>query len=514
MSNVTGWADQSGQANHAAQPNSAQAPKFVDNVLNGKPVLRFEGGTKYLDVANSPGVSFVGDLSTFFVVKLADMSGYRAVWSKVLGNKPRPTDYYFQPNSNIPLLYRGNATQWLSADGAAAVPSGQFAVIGFDVAGTNVAHYFNDQVNGRGTISLINPAEDSGLPLRIGSRDDLVTQLKGDLAELLLYDVALSEADRNAVIEYLRAKYDLPFNKPPTVQITSPAPNTTVAASSSVAMVVSAEDTDGKVVRVDFLANGITVASATNAPYQLNLDMLTPGKATLTAIALDNGPLGGRRTASASVVVNVTGTSPSVPVSAGLQLWLAADAGVTTNANGAVTAWADQSGQMNNATQSDDTQSPFWVGDAANGKPVVRFTDAPQYLDVASSPSIALAGDLTTFVVLKADDYATWRGIWAKTVGARAMPNDYYLNTGNGAAVVYRADAGATPTQGVTSTFAVPAGHFVVVGFDIAGPVRHPLLERSSRPAGHDHACARRHWHAAAHRIARRSGHPNEGRHG
>ena len=40
---VTAWADQSGQANHAAQPNATQAPKLVENVLNGKPVLRFEG---------------------------------------------------------------------------------------------------------------------------------------------------------------------------------------------------------------------------------------------------------------------------------------------------------------------------------------------------------------------------------------------------------------------------------------------------------------------------------------
>lgn len=60
--------------------------------------------------------------------------------------------------SVIPVRFAG----W--ADGAAPVPSGQFAVVGFDVAGTAIAHYFNDQVNGRGTINLANPPEDSGLP--------------------------------------------------------------------------------------------------------------------------------------------------------------------------------------------------------------------------------------------------------------------------------------------------------------------------------------------------------------
>lgn len=480
---VTAWADQSGQGNHAAQPVPARAPKLVENVLNGKPILRFEGGTRYLDVPNSDSVAFVGDLSTFFVVKFADRSGYRAVWSKVLGNKPRPTDYYLLPDTNVPRLYRGNAGQWLSADAAAAIPSGEFAVVGFDVAGDNIAHYFNNLVNGRGTIVLAQPAEDSGLPLRIGSRDDLVTQLTGDLAEVLLYDAALSDADRGLVLEYLRVKYALPFNQPPSVAITSPPPDTTVAAPGSVNMAVTASDTDGQVTRVDFRANGVLVASTTNAPYQLNLEALTPGTATLTAVAYDNGPLGGLRSTSAPVVVTVTGTAPPAPVTDALQVWLKADAGVTANASGAVTQWADQSGRGNDATQFDETAAPVRVNNAVNGKPALRFATAPQYLDIAATPGVALAGDLTTFAVLKADDFAGFRGVWSKTLGNRAEPNDYYLASGTGIATLYRANTGTTPAQGVSSTFAVPTGWFVVVGFDIAGPtVTHYLNALPDRP--------------------------------
>jgi len=478
---VTAWADQSGQGNNAAQSDAARAPKRVENVINGKPVIRFEGGTKFLDVPNSDSVSFVGDLSTFFVVKLADRSGYRAIWSKVLGNKPRPTDYYLLPDSNIPRLYRGNAGQWLSADGAAAVPSGEFAVIGFDVAGDAVAHYFNDQVNGRGTIALSAPAEDSGLPLRIGSRDDLVTQLKGDLAELLLYDAALSDADRGQVLAYLQAKYALASNQPPTVAITSP-PDTTVAAPGAVNMSVSASDTGGRVTRVDFLANGVRIASATNAPYQLTLQLLTPGTATLTAVAFDNGPLGGLRSTSAPVVVTVTGTAPSAPGTAGLQVWLKADAGVTAGAGGAVTAWADQSGHGNDASQLDTASAPVLVNGAVNGKPALRFDGEIRYLDIASSAGTALAGDLTTFAVVKVSDFATFRGIWAKTIGNRAEPNDYYLASGTGLATLYRANTGTAAAQGVVSTVAVPAGAFAVVGFDVAGPtVTHYLNAQADR---------------------------------
>ncbi len=67
------------------------------------------------------------------------------------------------------------------------------------------------------------------------------------------------------------------------------------------------------------------------------------------------------------------GAAQSLPVTQGLQLWLEADAGVTTNTAGLVTAWADQSGQGNNAVQSDPTQAPSLVQGALNRHAVVNF---------------------------------------------------------------------------------------------------------------------------------------------
>src|SRR5581483_5512798 len=47
-----------------------------------------------------------------------------------------------------------------------------------------------------------------------------------------------------------------------------------------------------------------------------------------------------------------------IPTS-GLQLWLKADAGITSNGNsGKVSYWADQSGNGNDATQSDSALQP------------------------------------------------------------------------------------------------------------------------------------------------------------
>ena len=80
----------------------------------------------------------------------------------------------------------------------------------------------------------------------------------------------------------------------------------------------------------------------------------------------------------ASVVALLTlatgGTqAQTLPVTSGLQLWLKADAGVTTNSSGLVSAWADQSPLGNTATQSDTTKSPTLVPNALNGRAVLSF---------------------------------------------------------------------------------------------------------------------------------------------
>jgi autotransporter-associated beta strand protein len=54
-------------------------------------------------------------------------------------------------------------------------------------------------------------------------------------------------------------------------------------------------------------------------------------------------------------------------------LWLHAGAGVTTNAAGYVSAWADQSGNGRHAVQANTAMQPVWVSNAVNGLPSVRF---------------------------------------------------------------------------------------------------------------------------------------------
>jgi len=136
--------------------------------------------------------------------------------------------------------------------------------------------------------------------------------------------------------------------------------------------------------------------------------------------------------------------------------------------------------------QLDETAAPVRVNDAVNGMPALRFATAPQYLDVASSPSVALAGDLTTFAVLKATTSPPSAGL-GQDRRNRAEPNDYYLAAGTGIATLYRADTAPRPPR--ASPAPSPCRPARLLWSASTSPVRRdPLPERPGRPDREHHA--------------------------
>jgi hypothetical protein len=92
---------------------------------------------------------------------------------------------------------------------------------------------------------------------------------------------------------------------PPTIAITSPTDGAQIAAGATTPVTVSvtAPISNNPVVRVDLLANGAKMATATAAPFTTSLAPAGPGKYVLTALATDT--------------LGNTGTSPAVTVTVG-----------------------------------------------------------------------------------------------------------------------------------------------------------------------------------------------------
>lgn len=90
----------------------------------------------------------------------------------------------------------------------------------------------------------------------------------------------------------------------------------------------------------------------------------------------------------------------------GLQLWLRADAGVTTNGSGYVTSWTDQSGNGRDFSWISDTNyTPKFLASALAGKPVVNFDGASDgytdFLVRANSDVNMFASDQVDIFIVK-----------------------------------------------------------------------------------------------------------------
>jgi hypothetical protein len=371
------------------------------------------------------------------------------------------------------LLANANAAPgYVTFIGTFAPPAGVYNVMGFRWKDGVIDQVLNDFNVGHWA-TTITPTNGS-TPLRIGRRTDGATQLLGNLAEVLIYKPALSDTDTALVISnYLRPRWGLNFDILPSVAITSPTSGATVAANTPIPMTLSVSDPDGYVSQVQVF-NGSTLLGSSTAPntngtanYQLMLAANGAGNLTLTASALDNY---GRWATSAPVVVTVTNTASTTPVATGLKVWLAADRGVTTDLNGGVTNWVDQSGNANNAVQQvDATAEPLLVTNALNGKPVLRFDGTNGFLEVPDAGTAFLTNDFTTYAVARfAGSYPTVaQTVWSKCdYSGYAAPVDWWLTPSTGLPRGLRGDGTFSGGTG-SGTAAPPLGQYTALGMKV-----------------------------------------------
>jgi len=291
--------------------------------------------------------------------------------------------------------------------------------------------------------------------------------MNGDIAEILIYDHAVSDAERLQIVNYLNNKWGISVvqlaNRAPTATILTPTNGMPVSAPSTISVIAQVTDPDSPISRVDFLVNGVLAASRTAAPYQIPLQLLSPGTLTIQVRATD---FWGASSNSAPVVVAVTGSGPASPPTNGCALWLKADVGVTTNLDGTVATWADQSGNGNNAAQDLvlTYPSPVLTNDLG-GRPVLSFDGTIRYLVIPDAPSLQLTNDMSLFCAANFSDFSAINMICNKGFVTQPHPFNYYINTA-GQEVVSRGDNRGTST--ITSS-AVPAGTNVVCGFTVSG---------------------------------------------
>jgi hypothetical protein len=170
---------------------------------------------------------------------------FTGVVGKTTVNQPAPFDYYFLQTFGQARLLRGNGTVNGSATGLSAPSLGVPHLVSVVMEGAAVAHFLDGQTNGTGILSVATA--DNGNSLGIGTRSDGVTKMKGDVGEILLFDSALSAADRVALDNYFGSKYGLVVGVPPRISILASGGTATLSWPTPTATLVleSAPDLSG-----------------------------------------------------------------------------------------------------------------------------------------------------------------------------------------------------------------------------------------------------------------------------
>jgi hypothetical protein len=192
---VTNWPDQSGLANDAEQAVAAQKPLFKTNIVNGKPVVRFDGVNDVLEV--NPGIA-AAPYTLFVVAKavangtayLVDMGG------GTISIGPYDAGLWGFWSTQTPSMYRiGGAT-------------GNWTVISLVHTSAASAQGWNNGASPSGLFDPANTALDATWTIGAETTGG-GGPMDGDVAEMLVYDTALSTANRQLVQNYLGGKYGI-----------------------------------------------------------------------------------------------------------------------------------------------------------------------------------------------------------------------------------------------------------------------------------------------------------------
>ena len=226
---VARWEDKSGNDYHMTQATAGARPLRKASVQNGLDGLRFDGSDDVMTVSGSASSlkALHAEDATFFVVlKAGTTSNPDALYNILDTNAGSSSNVGFRlayddrvavPTNNRINLFVTNGTGNVSDNSAndlfAPNVYGLVSVVSRPTDGT-AANRSSIRKNGGTAVenntdtSSVSTA-DSTYDLHLGGRGTNSAYLTGDICEIIIYNSALSDTDREAVENYLIAKWGI-----------------------------------------------------------------------------------------------------------------------------------------------------------------------------------------------------------------------------------------------------------------------------------------------------------------
>lgn len=203
--NIFTWEDQSPYENDATQTIYVNAPRYRTNIINGHPVVRFDGNDDWMKINNLAGV--LSGEATFFAVfepKTDTDDGYYLSTN-------------FGGNNRIKFGHRITG-ELIYDDDVASLSSGSYinekVIVSCNVTPDIRAEGYINSRQGIPWTSNMNSsgADRASLGQEFdgnGSDSETSNHWEGDLAELIIYDKILTDDERHHIESYLAIKYGI-----------------------------------------------------------------------------------------------------------------------------------------------------------------------------------------------------------------------------------------------------------------------------------------------------------------
>lgn len=231
---INEWRDQSGNGNDVRQPNAAQQPLFINNFMNGYPVVRFDdiqGGNQndFMWGDDDDSLDGTNGLTIFSVLRRNRNGNARSIVSKRNDvNDEQSYMFFFFGGNHLyaDVVGTGNRIQTNTNNFLA----GQNHLVLFTFNGLLTpenARYDLFRENFLEPTTKRNPPEsipNFSSPLVIGATHiGDPRPFAGDMAEIIIYRKALNNTERIIVNNYLSAKYNIPLSQNDVYRMDDPA---------------------------------------------------------------------------------------------------------------------------------------------------------------------------------------------------------------------------------------------------------------------------------------------------
>ena len=198
---VASWTDMTGKGNHAIQATEANKPLYKTNILNGKPVVRFDG----TDFLTSPNGAISGLSNAISIFAVYNMTVQTDTSILVAETDDTANRLNIHPNFSGGTVFFdfGNISTGGRVNGAWGGALGTFYRWGF-VAGSSAMNIYRNgtSILSVGTSKTFTPGIKT---LNIGAYS--ATRFNGDVAEIIIYNRVLSAIERAFIDSYLSNKY-------------------------------------------------------------------------------------------------------------------------------------------------------------------------------------------------------------------------------------------------------------------------------------------------------------------